>query len=81
MIQDNQDNRYVGAKSLQVQAKSTNALKCLDYLPQVGVAFCWAHGLNLSWYISFTSAHFIMFLTFATSTAVCMSVLIISFPS
>ncbi len=42
LIQDNQDNRYAGAKLLQVQAKSTNALKCLDYLPQVGVAFYWA---------------------------------------
>ena len=42
LIQDNQDNRYVGAKLLQVQAKSTNALKCLDYLHQIGVAFCWA---------------------------------------
>ena len=44
-------------------------------------SLCWATDKNLSWDISFTSANFIMFLTFATSTAVCMSVLIISFPS
>ena len=44
-------------------------------------SLCWATDKNLSWDISFTSAHFIMFLTFATSIAVCMSVLIVNFPS